>query len=186
LKFLSLTDIDGSELVAVVESPGTTPVTKRSTLATLKAWILGTPGTLESLLPRALSFGPGSDTYIALTTAEADVSGTDLDLTIVAPPSGKVEVTLQASLVFGPSTLVLWHLTDAAHSLSSDYMLVTTAVQTETANVYTASTVISGLTPFVSYTLRWRHVAAANDACQVRVWSGVGAFATTKATPLAA
>jgi len=122
----------------------------------------------ESLEPTIVNYLPGSVTQVQTPTNQtwADIDATNLKVSFVCPPSGKVKVTLSACAVVANDQGLMWRLKDNATSgINSSTLMVANETAWSNATSYTRSVVVSvdgagaALVPGRLYTFVWQHRA---------------------------
>lgn len=102
------------------------------------------------------AYNPVSATVVARNSATfADVDATNLVVSFVAPPSGRVLVHLSASANsdVGAASIVQWNLRDSVGDVANTKVYVTGVSQGYIG--VTRSIYVSGLTPGTTYTWKW-------------------------------
>jgi hypothetical protein len=140
----------------------------------VKNWSRG--GSIGGGLLATTVYNPGSlASYTTTSTTSADVDATNLAVTFVAPPSGKVIVRLSAlGGISGANGQMYWGLRSGTTDLLDSQ--VDGLNSTQTNMMVSVPLQISGLTPGTTYTYKWSwRVVLAGSTPTGRIFAGSGA-----------
>jgi len=185
-KITALTDLatlDNADIVPVVDDVAGTPVTKKFTFTTLKAFLKTYFDTLYSpggIIASTQYNHTGLSSYAVTSTSFVDLDATNLSVTFTAPASGNVIVKLGcSSLDLTAGKACYFNLRTGSTDITGTNFNVAYApsgVKIDGATI-AYSVKITGLTPGASYTYKWG--VAVQSGATATIWHGYGTGLTT-------
>lgn len=142
----------------------------------LSATYLGPAASSQLLGPSTLighkAYQPSGDTTAGSTTSTVfvDVDATNLAVSFVAPPSGKVLIRLSALAGKATTSRYEWNLREAGGNVANTANWVAAWNGSNEEARQRAEMVISGLTPGQSYTYKWGYRSV--DGGAIYVYAG--------------
>lgn len=108
------------------------------------------------------TYNPGSTTVIG-PAAYANLDATNLVLTVVAPASGKIIITLAAQVTARANLSMSWGLAEGGTPITATQQTALYNVATTIVARTVCHCVITGLTPGSSHTYTWQSLGAGSD-----------------------
>jgi len=102
--------------------------------------------------PTVVTYTPGTDVGVAIPTSDAEIDATNLSISVVVPPSGRLLMRLHGNISMTAADRVFWSLRQGATSYAMKEM-----VNQQYTGALTWEAVITGLTPGATQTFAWRH-----------------------------